>query len=395
MIWFYWGSGLLLALMWSVAVFQAAIHRSSIVDITTPEFDTPANILLPSLTVVVPARNEEAEIEEALRSLLRLDLPGYEVIAVNDRSSDRTGEIMERIASESRAADSKPSTGVLRVMHVRDLPSGWLGKTHAMWLGAQQGIGDWILFTDADCVFHPASLRRALGYAIKNHVDHLVLFPTAHLETWGERMMISFPHVMSNFAMHRHWKIRDPKARDHIGAGAFNLIRRPAYVEIGTFEKLRLEVVDDLKLGEAVKKAGFQQDVVFGKDMVRLRWGAGAAGIIANLEKNLFAVLRFRLSMALLVCCSLLFVAVWPFVGLAVAPGWSRSGFAVAVAMIAAAYYGTSGYTGLSPLLFLACPLSALLFVFATLRSTFVAMRDGAITWRGTKYSLAELRRNS
>lgn len=390
MLWFYWTSGIVLAAVWAFAVLQAALHRSSIVDITRPEWDQPDGLPLPSLTVVVPARNEEAEIEEALRSLLQLDLPKLEVIAVNDRSTDRTCEIMAQVA-----AVQEPSNGKLRIVTVQELPAGWLGKTHAMWLGAQHGSGEWILFTAADCVFHPTALRRAMGYAIAHRVDHLVLFPTAHLKTWGERMMISFPHVMSNFALHRHWKIRDPKARDHIGVGAFNLIRRQAYSHIGTYEKLRLEVVDDLKLGEAVKQAGLRQDVVFGPEMVRLRWGAGAAGIIANLEKNLFAVLRFRLTMALLLCCSLFFLAVWPFVGLALAPGWARSGFAVAVAMIAAAYYGTSRYTGVSAWLFLACPVSALLFVFATLRSTFVAVRDGAITWRGTKYPLAELRRNA
>ena len=189
---------------------------------------------------------------------------------MNDRSTDQTGAIMERLAAEPA------SEGKLRVIHVRDLPSGWLGKVHAMWLGSQtnaaeenasqrnaqrnaaQATSDWLLFTDADCVFHPDTLRRAIHYATKTATAHLVLFPTAHMKTLGERMMISFPQVMSSFAM-RPWKVRDPKARDYIGVGAFNLIRRSAYDAIGTYEKLRLEVVDDLKLGESVKKAGLRR----------------------------------------------------------------------------------------------------------------------------------------
>jgi hypothetical protein len=386
MIWFYWISGLLLALVWFVVVFQSALHFSEITDITRPEWQSPEGTVLPSLTVVVPARNEEADVGEALRSLVRRNHPDYTIIAVNDRSTDRTGEIMEQVATEAPA-------GRLRVLHVRELPPRWLGKTHAMWLAAQQATSDWILFTDGDCFFHPDSVGRALHCATRNTLDHLVLFPTTQVPS--EQMMIALPAVMSNFALHRHWKIRDPKSRDHMGVGAFNLVRREAYVAIGGYEKLRLEVADDLKLGAAIKKAGLRQDVVFGHNMVRLRWAGGAVAVVRNLEKNLFAVLQFRLSLVLAVCIVVLFLAVWPFLGLVLAPGWAKCSFAFAVAMIAAAYFGVSRNLRVSPLLFLTCPISALLFIFATLRSAFAALRDGAITWRGTKYSLEELRKGS
>jgi len=388
MIWFYWVTGLTLALIWSVPVIQAALHISSVADLTQPEWETQEDATLPSLTIVVPARNEQADVEPALKSLLHLNYPNYQVVAINDRSTDSTGEIMERLAQEPQVA------GKLRVLHVKDLPTGWLGKTHAMWLGAQQSASDWILFTDADCVFHPDSTRRALHYAATTGADHLVLFPTAHLQTLGERMMISFPQVMASFAM-RAWKIRDPKAKDHIGVGAFNLVRRTAYVAVGTYEKLRLEIVDDLKLGEAIKKAGLRQDVAFGPGLVTLRWAVGAAGVVRNLEKNLFAFLRFRLRLVVAFCSILCFLCIGPFAGLALAPGWARAGFAFAVAMVAAVYYFTSRYTKVSTLFFLSCPISALLFTFAVLRSAFVAMKGGGITWRGTKYSLAELRKKN
>jgi len=340
---------------------------------------------------VVPARNEEAEIEAALRSLLQLDYPQYQIVAVNDRSTDQTGAIMERLAAEPASA------GKLRVLNVRDLPPGWLGKVHAMWLGsrndaAQQAANDWLLFTDADCVFHPECLRRAVHYATTTATDHLVLFPTAHMKTLGERMMISFPQTMASFAM-RPWKVRDPKARDHIGVGAFNLIRRSAYEAIGTYESLRLEVVDDIKLGESVKKAGLRQDVVFGPELVSLRWAVGAAGVVANLEKNLFAFLRFRISLLLAVCALTFFLCVCPFLGVFLAPGWAKAGFAAAVALIALAYTFSGRYMGNSALLFLTCPVAALVFNFAALQSAFLALRDGAITWRGTKYPLAELKK--
>src|SRR6476659_8959119 len=127
----YWISGLLLALIWLVPALQLALHFSDVVDLTQPEWNPPQDIVLPSLTIVVPARNEEAEIEAALRSLLQLNYPQYQIVAVNDRSTDQTGAIMERLAAEP-AAQSK-----LRVIHAHELPSGWLGKVHAMWLGSQ------------------------------------------------------------------------------------------------------------------------------------------------------------------------------------------------------------------------------------------------------------------
>lgn len=397
----YWISGLLLALIWLVPTLQLALHFSEVADLTQPQWNPPPDLQLPSLTIVVPARNEEAEIESALRSLLQLDYPQYQIVAVNDRSTDQTGAIMERLAAEPASA------GRLRVLHVRDLPSGWLGKVHAMWLGSQkdaaqrnaaqpnvaeQNASDWLLFTDADCVFHPECLRRAIHYATKTATDHLVLFPTAHMKTLGERMMISFPQTMASFAM-RPWKVRDPKARDHIGVGAFNLIRRSAYEVIGGYEKLRLEVVDDIKLGESVKKAGLRQDVVFGPELVSLRWAVGAAGVVANLEKNLFAFLRFRISLLLAVCVLTFFLCVCPFLGVFLAPGWAKAGFAAAMALIALAYTFSGRYMGNSALLFLTCPIAAIVFNFAALQSAFFALRDGAITWRGTKYPLAELKK--
>jgi hypothetical protein len=214
------------------------------------------------------------------------------------------------------------------------------------------------------------------------------------MQTWGERMMISFPNVLCNIGM-RYWKVSDPTARDYAGVGAFNLIRRPAYLAIGTHEKLRLEILDDLKLGEAVKRAGWRQRLVFGRGMVRLRWAHGAAGVIRNLQKNLFALFHFRLSLVLVGCIAISFFCTWPFLGLALAPGWAKAGFAVSVAMIAVSYCLSAPYTGVSPLLFLTCPIGALLFVVATLRSALTALKDGGITWRGTKYALAELRKRN
>lgn len=377
----------MVALGWAVPVLQALFNLHRVADITEPKWDAPAQMPMPSLTIVVPARNEAAAIEPAIRSLLRLNYPDFQIIAINDRSTDATGELLERIS------DSSESKGRLRVVHVHRLPEGWLGKTHAMWLGAQQGTGEWILFTDADCSFLPDSLRRAMFYAQLTNADHLVLFPTALVQTWGERMMISFTQVTAALAL-RAWKVPDPNAREFIGVGAFNLVRRSAYNAIGTFSSLRLAVVDDLQLGQSVKRAGLRQDVVFGPNLVSLHWAQGAFGVVRNLEKNLFAFFGFRMSLVILACFAVLFSCIWPFLGLFLATGWSRAAFVVAVAMIVIQHFLTERVSRISPVAIFTFPVGALIFVFATLRSAFITLRDGAITWRGTKYSLEELRKN-
>jgi glycosyltransferase involved in cell wall biosynthesis len=386
MIWFYWLSGLALAAIWLVPVLEHATHLHHIADITRPEWDPPRDFVLPSLTIVVPARNEAAEIEAGLRSLLALDYPRFEIVALNDRSTDATGDIMNRLAAETASA------GRLRVLHINELPPRWLGKTHAMWLGAQQTSSEWILFTDADCVFRPDALRRAVYYAVSKSLDHLALMPTFQMQTWGERMIISFPQVAGGFVF-RPWKVSDPNARDSIGVGAFNLVRRQAYLRVGTFEALRLEIVDDLKFGEAVKKARLRQDVVFGRGLVTLRWIEGAWGVMHILEKNLFAFLKFRVSFALAACLLLMFVNVWPFVGAVLAPGWSRLPFIAAAVLIAIRYRQSEPVTGAPTIVFLTAPISAVLTAIAILGSAYKAIRNSGVTWRGTTYPLEELRK--
>jgi glycosyltransferase involved in cell wall biosynthesis len=393
MIWLFWISGLLLAAVWTIPVIRAAIYFRHVADLTFPEHEPPQEAKLPPLTIVVPARNEAETIEPAMRSLFRLNYPDYHIIAVNDRSTDATGEILEMLAA------SVESGGRLRVVHVRQLPAGWLGKTHAMWLGAEQGDrsasgNDWILFTDADCIFHTECLRRALFYAVRTGTEHLALMPTGIMHSLSERMMMSFPQVVANLAL-RPWKVRDPQARDFVGVGAFNLISRSAYNAVGTYQKMSMAVVDDLKLGEAVKQAGLRQDIVYGRDMVRVRWLIGAWGLVRNLEKNLFALFRFRMSLAIAACLAVLVICVWPFVGIFLAPGWAKAAFAVAILMVLGMHFITARVSTISPLIFFTFPMAAMVFVTAVLRSAYVALRDGGITWRGTKYSLEELRKKS
>ena len=388
MHYFHWIVGIVLAGAWFSRIVDAALGMPKVADICRPEWDR--NPVSPSgnprVSIIVPARNEEESIEQALTQLLALDYDNYEIIAVNDRSTDRTGEIMENLAAESSAR------GQLRVIHHHELPKGWLGKTHAMWTATNHAAGDWLLFTDADVMFKPESLRRALAYAEAERADHVVLFPRMIMKRAGEYMTIAFFQTMFVFG-HRPWKVADPQTRDHMGVGAFNLIRRTVYEAVGTYETLRMEVLDDMKLGKVVKNAGFAQRNVFGEDLISIRWARGAMGVVNNLTKNFFAVLSFQWWRTLISAFGLAFLNLMPFFGVWLAHGWARLTYAVALLSIFLIYLGMSWRSAVPPYYFFLHPISTVLFVYTLLRSMFLTLWNDGIVWRGTKYPLEELRK--
>ena len=421
----HWIAGTILALAWFSRIVDAALGMPSVADVSRPEWDR--NPVLPAgnprVSIIVPARNEEQTIEQALNTLLALDYDNFEVIAVNDRSTDSTGEIMERIFANPRFSQStremghpaesqnsqpfdrlragsvspkngEPRTGhpSLCVIHHTELPAGWLGKTHAMWTAAKQATGDWLLFTDADVLFKADSLRRALAYAESVPADHVVLFPRMIMKRPGEYMMIAFFQTMFMFG-HRPWKVADPSTDDHMGVGAFNLVRRRVYDAVGTYAALRMEVLDDMKLGKVVKQAGFAQRNVFGGDLISIRWGKGALGIVNNLTKNFFAVLSFQWWRAVISAFGLAFLNFGPFLGVFLAHGWARVPYAVALGSMFSIYIGMSWRSAVPAYYFLLHPVSTALFIYTLLRSMILTLWNKGIVWRGTKYPLEELRK--
>lgn len=385
MSYFHWIAGSILGLVWLSRIVDAALGVPQMADISLPEWDTRPRDN-PRVSIIVSARNEQENIEHPLKELLALDYDNCEVIAVNDRSTDATGEIMDRVAA------TLAGQGRLKIIHVRELPEGWLGKTHAMWSGSQQASGDWLLFTDADVLFKPDALRRALAYAESVLADHVVLFPRIIMHGPGEKMMIAFFQTLFVFG-HRPWKVADPKSKDHMGVGAFNLVRRRVYDAIGTYRALRFDVVDDMKLGKVVKNAGFRQRVVFGRDLISIRWAKGALGVVDNLTKNIFAVLSFQWWRALLSCAGLTFLNLGPFLGIGLARGWARLPYAVALLSMFMIYGGMWLKSSVPPYYFFLHPVSTALFVYITLRSMILTLSRGGVVWRGTFYPLEELRR--
>jgi hypothetical protein len=177
-----------------------------------------------------------------------------------------------------------------------------------------------------------------------------------------------------------------------MGVGAFNLVRRSVYEKIGTYAALRMAVLDDMMLGEVVKHGGFRQRCVVGRDLLKLRWVVGTFGMVRGLTKNFFAILRFNVLFAITAVCGVLLINAGPFVGVWVAHGWGRAGYLSALLAIAAMYYGMARMSDISPLYFLLHPVGTVLFAFAMARSVILTLARRGVEWRGTFYSLPELK---
>jgi cellulose synthase/poly-beta-1,6-N-acetylglucosamine synthase-like glycosyltransferase len=374
----------LTALAWLRNVISAARGLPRIPNLLLPAHDVSPKGE-PSITVIVPARDEAADIAATIHSLLAQDYPNLQIIAVNDRSADGTGEIITALAAQ------QPTK--LRALHVAELPAGWLGKTHAMALAARQAPTDYLLFTDADVLFRTDAIRRALAYAEASQADHLITVPTTIIKRWDEAALLSFFQLFGFWAG-RPWRISDPKAtHDAIGIGAFNLLRRTAYLQIGGFESLRMEIVEDVGLGRRVKRAGLAQRIAFGRGLVSLHWASGLNGLVNIMTKNIFSAFRFYVWLALLGCLWLVVFCAAPVAGLFYTP--TRIPAILTLAAVVYGYRLMGRNSGLSIWNAAFFPFSALVFVFILLRSMFVTLKQGGVRWRGTFYSLAELRKNA
>ena len=382
-----------LTLAWLLHAIAAWRGMATLPDLTRMDPVAPGELgdgNGPDVTVIVAACNEEKSIEATLRSLLAQEGVRLEIFAVDDRSIDRTGACMERVA-EGATAGSAPHR--LRVMHIQELPAGWLGKPHAMALPARQATSAWLLFTDGDVLFDPRALELALRHAQSERADHLVLVPSLILETMAEAAMLAAMNVLGQWTL-RLWKVADPRARDFMGVGGFNLIRREVYTRLGGFEAIRMEVVDDLRLGWMVKRAGYRQRVALGPGLVRIRWLQGALGAVHLAEKNGFAAFRFRIGWALFAGLALLVQAFLPLVAMAYG-GWGLAAGLLTYVSIGLTYEANRKVTRSTPwLAVFFAPAVAIIF-YAGMRSMVLALVRKGVDWRGTRYPLDELKRNA
>jgi chlorobactene glucosyltransferase len=259
----------------------------------------------PLVSVLIPARNEERALERCLRSLLAQDYGNFEVLVLDDQSSDGTAAIVQRLTREDVR---------FRLIRGADLPSDWLGKHWACQQLAEQAQGTLLLFTDADTVHHPQALANAVSARQREGADMLTAFPREILGSWGEKLTVplfgwSFLCFQPVLLIHRT-RLR----RVSVAVGQFMLFRREALVQVGGFAAVRGDIADDLALARAIRKAGLRLRVLDGTDRVECRMYHGFKEALVGFSKNLFAAFRYNL---------LLFLFVWLMIAYAT---WSPLG---------------------------------------------------------------------
>lgn len=381
MHWFWPGLLGLSAFIWFVQSIDLAFGALSIPSLKSVAPRADANC--PSASILFAARDEAEKLPAALETFLALDYPKYDVIAVNDRSEDATKTILENAANK----DSR-----LKVISIASLPAGWLGKPHALQKAFEHSTGEWLVFTDADVHFEPDVLRLAVALAEEKHWDHMPLLCHTKMYSIGEKIAMTF-FGMAFLLGVRPWRASNPNSASYIGIGAFQLIRRSTYEQIGEHRRLAMEVVDDVKLGKLVKEAGCRSGIAKSGTSVSVYWHSGVRNLIRGTTKNFFATTGFRLPIVCTQIFGLLMLSVMPWVALPLVHGWARAFAGIAVALAICAEGGMAIENGVSPFFALTHPIGALIFGWMLTRSTIVTLWHGGITWRGTFYPLEELKR--
>ncbi|MCP4594209.1 MAG: glycosyltransferase [bacterium] len=291
--------------LWMVFLVLFVVNWLAIPELSRVPGSPPAH--WPHVSIVVPARDEADGIRRAVSSFCRQDYPSFEVIVVDDRSTDATPQIL---------AELKEQFQNLKVVPGSDPPEGWLGKPFALQLGSQHARGDWLLFVDADIEYAPDLLRRALPYVLERDVGMLFLFPRLLTGEWLEAVIMSTLYL-GPFAIFPTFLIsRTRSGLLALGGGMFNLVRRDAFEASGAFESLRNAVVDDVGMGRVVKQAGFKQAVALAGPLIRVRMYAGARATIDGFSKNAYPMFRRHWWLLPIPLSLGLVVSVVPYVGL-------------------------------------------------------------------------------
>ncbi len=379
----------ILVVGWLIFVFWVAGVAPSLISLLWRPLDSVVAALKPpvdwpKVSIIVPARDEAAKIEAAMRSKLALDYPNFELIAVDDRSRDATGAILDRLAAEDPR---------LVVIHLDALPEGWLGKSHAMHVAAARALGDYLLFTDADVFFATDILRKAVTACEGGSLDHLTLAP--HLECSGffEQVLHAYFFVLLCIGA-QPWLVRTPFRMSYLGMGAFNLVRRSAYEHCGGHAAIRLDVLDDVKLGKLIKHSGLKQDALDAGGGLSVQWQDSFFGVIRGLEKNGFAI--FEYSLVKLVGYSLVVVLfnLFPYAAILIWPDLRGSGWLASVLFLHAATAVTARMLGSSAVVSLGLPVAILALLYTMWRSAYLTLKRQGVRWRDTFYPLSVLREN-
>ena len=339
---------------------------------------------VPKVSVIIPACNEAATIEPALKSILELDYTDLEVIAINDRSVDRTGTVLAQM--QKKYPD-------LQIYDISELPEGWLGKNHALQYGAERARGEYLLFTDADIIMEKSSLARAMRHMLENGLDHMSMFfksiapggllNALILDAGGGLMLLLKP-----------WKAKDPKSKRYMGIGAFNLVKSDVYKAIDGHRTIAMHPIDDVMLGKVIKDSGFSQDCLLGHNFIQVEWYVTVREFISGLMKNTFAFYNYKMVNVLFGVLAVVIINILPVLAFFFTSGITRGLFGAAVMVRILSFANGFSNTGINPWYSVWALVTSYVYIYIALKAAITTTINRGIVWRGTYYSLDELKSN-
>lgn len=337
----------------------------------------------PRVSVIMTARNEEEALAAAVGERLTERYPDLELILVDDRSTDGTPGIADELARRDPR---------LQVVHLHQLPEGWLGKLHALHQGAARATGEWLVFSDADVATSDGVYRRLIAWSEERRLDHVVVLPA--MRPAGpliDALVSLFLRIAALSA--RVEAIEDPRSRHAVGAGAFNLVRRSALERTPGFEELRMEVADDLALGQMLKAHGARQSILSGVGLMSLTFFRRLGDALRSSERATWtAVGRFSLPRLAALSLVTIWVELTPLVALLVGSGGLRWVGAAGLGLQLAAAVAVNRWLDRGLLHLTLLPAAQLLTAWSMLRAGLLGWWRGGIVWRGTFYPDAALR---
>ena len=337
----------------------------------------------PMVSVCVPARDEERGIQACLESLLKQDYPKFEVIVVNDHSTDRTGELIRELAEKNSH---------LIAMEGEELPKGWLGKPFALYQAFQKAKGEVLLFTDADPVFEPNALGTAVFTMQERKLDALTLMPKAEFGSFWERAVQ--PTIFGFIAsLTRFGNVNNPDHKSAMGFGAFLMFKRTAYEAIGGHEGGKADVLEDVLIAKRLKKGGFKLLVADAKSLFSIRMYYGFREIWFGWRKNIFLAMRRSVVRALYYVFMVLAFLLTPYLilgwNLMVGSGLIWSGLSLfGVTMVSAATIKTCDELKLNRLNACLFPIGAVAMAAIMINSMIQTLVFSRTEWRGRVYSV-------
>lgn len=372
------------------------IHSRSRLDVVVASppnsglHEQPPSPALPLISVIVPARNEGRNIRRCVEALLSQDYPNYELIVVEDRSTDVTPDILAALQSGSPR---------LRVIQGNELPSGWAGKPHALTLGVEAAQGSWLCFVDADTFATPTLLSATYHTAQIWRADLFSILTAQELGTFWEKVILPVVFTALSFGFPPS-RVNDPHTPDAIANGQFILIRRSVYEAVGGHHAVYDQIAEDRALAELVKRRGYRLIVANGQAVAHTRMYTSFAEIWEGWTKNIYLGMQGRVGELLLgaslgLLCALV-LPLWligSLLWLAAGGGWVAAIVTTEAILYWAYLLGirsqVSKAFGISRLYALTLPLAALIFVAMILASTYKVLSGQGVTWKGRKYRVS------